>query len=115
MYDNGTIIAFIAVMTFPHPIIKNARRCSRLVVLPDYQGIGIGYKFLSLVAEMYKRQGFSFTIVTSAKNLIYKMHKSKDWNMIRLSVSGKNTGSLKNKSQSDRSKVKTASFRYLGG
>ena len=113
-YDGETIIAFIAVMTFPHPIRKNTKRCSRLVVLPDYQGIGIGGLFLDSIANYYKSQGYSFIIMTSAKNLIMKLYKDNKWELKRLGCSGVSTGTLRNKKQSDRSNVKTASFEYRG-
>lgn len=113
-YDGDNIIAFIAVMTFPHPKVKNIKRCSRLVVLPDYQGIGIGSAFLQTIAQHYSESGYKFTIITSAKNMILKLNKSRQWTLKRLSVSGASTGTLKNKHQSDRDKCKTASFLYVG-
>ena len=66
-YDGETIIAFMAVIHSPHPIKKNTKRVSRLVVLPDYQGCGIGYKFLNAIAEMLKQNGFNFNRVKSLK------------------------------------------------
>lgn len=115
-YDGNTIIAFMAVMTFPHPIRKNTKRCSRLVVLPDYQGIGIGRSFLNTIAEMYKKQGYSFLIMTSAKNMIWALNKDKHWKMTRLGFcKGQSiTGTLNNKTKSDRNNAKTASFEYRG-
>lgn len=53
--------------------------CSRLVILPDYQGIGLGIKFLTIIAEKYKKMGFQFDIVTSAKNMIMGLSKNKKW------------------------------------
>ncbi len=47
-------IAFIAVV---HTRMKaNYFRVSRLVVLPDYQGIGVGKKLLNFIAELYTSQ-----------------------------------------------------------
>ena len=105
----------MAVMTFPHPIRKNTKRCSRLVVLPDYQGVGIGGRFLNEIAEYYNKCGYSFLIMTSAKNLIMKLHNDPNWKMKRIGCSGTSTGTLKNKRQSDRKNVKTASFEYVRG
>jgi GNAT superfamily N-acetyltransferase len=46
-------------------------RVSRLVVLPDYQGIGVGSRFLNFMAEYYtSRTGLPFTIITSNPQLI---------------------------------------------
>ena len=57
-----------------------------MVVLPDYQGIGIGYALSSFIAQHYGRQGYVFDIVTSAKNFIYKLNKSSDWRLVKYGV-----------------------------
>ena len=57
-------IAFIAVVH----IHMRARyyRVSRLVVLPDYQGIGVGKRLLNFIAELYASQTkVPFYILTS--------------------------------------------------
>lgn len=46
-------------------------RVSRLVVLPDYQGIGIGKRLLNFVAELYASQSrLPFYILTSNPQLV---------------------------------------------
>ena len=114
-YDGDTIIAFMAIIHSPHPIKKNTKRVSRLVVLPDYQGCGIGYKFLCAIADYLDKNGYSFTITTSAKNLIMKLHDSPLWQTKRVGFGGFNDGNLKNRRQSARTTVKTASFEYKRG
>ena len=116
VYDNDTIIGFMGVLHQPHGSNSKLKRVSRLVILPDYQGIGIGYKFLCAVAKMYADQGWTFTIVTSAKNLIYKLSNSPNWAMVRLSYNRCSSvrSSIDYKRASMRDKCKTASFRYRG-
>lgn len=49
----------------------NYFRVSRLVVLPDYQGIGIGKRLLNFIAELYTSQvNLPFYLVTSNPQLI---------------------------------------------
>ena len=50
----GKPVAFIAVAA----VRMKAKyyRVSRLVVLPDYQGIGVGKRFLNFIAELYTSQ-----------------------------------------------------------
>ena len=62
-------IGFIAVV---HTHMKsNYYRVSRLVVLPDYQGIGIGKRLLNFVAELYTSQiSLPFYLVTSNPQLV---------------------------------------------
>jgi GNAT superfamily N-acetyltransferase len=46
-------------------------RVSRLVVLPDYQGIGVGKRFLNFIADLYRSQTkLPFLIVTSNPQII---------------------------------------------
>ncbi len=50
-------VAFTAVLALPHPKIKNAFREHRTVVLPEYQGLGIGVAFSDAIASLYLQQG----------------------------------------------------------
>ena len=46
-------------------------RVSRLVVLPDYQGIGVGKRTLNFIAELYSSQTkMPFYILTSNPQII---------------------------------------------
>jgi GNAT superfamily N-acetyltransferase len=68
VYQNRPI-AFIAVVH----IHMRARyyRISRLVVLPDYQGIGVGKRLLNFIAELYTSQTkVPFYILTSNPQII---------------------------------------------
>jgi GNAT superfamily N-acetyltransferase len=62
-------VAFIAIMHIK--MLVNYYRVSRLVVLPDYQGIGIGKKLLNFIAELYTSQvNLPFYLVTSNPQLV---------------------------------------------
>lgn len=114
LYDNEKIIGFCGTLHQPHPVNKNLRRCSRLVIMPDYQGIGLGYEFLNVVAEYYKNAGYNFSIVTSAKNFIHKLDKSDKWTCIRYSTNkcSSKKSAIDYKRKTIRNKCKTASFMY---
>jgi GNAT superfamily N-acetyltransferase len=64
----GKPVAFIAVI---HTKMKtNYFRVSRLVVLPDYQGIGVGKRLLTFIAELYTSQThIPFYLVTGNQQL----------------------------------------------
>ena len=109
MYDNEVIVGFIAVLHYPHPKIANLKLCSRLVVLPDYQGIGLGIKFLTIVAEKYKKEGFVFHIITSAKNMIIGLDKNDKWRFANYMVHKNEKGKLAGR-KSLRLNCKTATF-----
>lgn len=49
---DGKPVGFIAVMAQPHPSFKHGWRISRTVVLPDYQGCGIGIAMRNYIGRM---------------------------------------------------------------
>ena len=102
-------------MHFPHPINKKIKRVTRLVILPDYQGIGLGTKFLNFIADFYAKQGFDFRIVTSAKNLIYALNRNKKWVLKKYEKSKMPTSKTANEylKRNIRINVKTASFLFV--
>lgn len=77
--EYNDIIGFCAVIHRPHNKILNLKGVHRLVILPDYQGIGLGTKFLNIIADIYAKQGYEFSIVTSAKNMIAALYRSDKW------------------------------------
>lgn len=74
------IIGFLALLTQPHwnPI----KRVHRLVILPEFQSIGIGMQFLTRVSRLYTEQGWDVTIKSSNPSLIHGLLKHKEWLLI---------------------------------
>lgn len=62
---NDSPVAFLALITFPGQGLKHAYREHRLVVLPDYQGMGIGNKFSETIAQAYIEHGCQYFCKTS--------------------------------------------------
>ena len=78
-FFGDTPVAFAAFL----PSIGHAgvRRVTRLVVLPDYQGIGVGSRFLAAVCELVRDEGFRVTITTSHPAMIAHLDRSPLWTM----------------------------------
>jgi GNAT superfamily N-acetyltransferase len=74
-------IAFIAVV---HVRMRTSYyRVSRLVVLPDYQGIGVGKRLLNFIAELYTSQTkIPFYILTSNPQIT--RGNMENWKITRL-------------------------------
>jgi ABC-type lipoprotein export system ATPase subunit/GNAT superfamily N-acetyltransferase len=80
---NDKPIAFIAILPMPSGTVQNAYRVSRLVVLPDYQGLGVGIKILNYFGLMYKNLGLSLYIKTSNPSLFNGMSRNQNnWKLI---------------------------------
>ena len=79
---NGDPAAFAGPLHFPHPKARDIQSLSRLVVRPDYQGLGLGaYSFVETVAKIVKANGLRMFIGTSHPALIGAWAKSARWNM----------------------------------
>jgi GNAT superfamily N-acetyltransferase len=89
-------------------------RVSRLVVLPDYQGIGVGKRFLNFIAELYSSQTrMPFYILTSNPQIIRGDMKS--WKVTRFGHAsrGKNDSKINNEITSSLSRNRiTVSLQY---
>ena len=58
---------------------KFIERVHRVVVLPDFQGLGIGTRVLEFMGDYLKSQGSTMSIRTSHTNIIKKFTKSPLW------------------------------------
>lgn len=65
------------------PLKKGKKRVHRLVVLPDYQGIGIGTKFIKEVAKMVDQRGYEVNLTTTTPSLVYALKKDAEWVLAR--------------------------------
>ena len=77
---NDKPTAFIAILPLPSGTLQNAFRVSRLVVLPDYQGLGFGMQLLNYFGSMYKSLDKKLYIKTSNPSLFMGMSRNtKNW------------------------------------
>jgi GNAT superfamily N-acetyltransferase len=106
-------IAFIAVSNVHMKV--QYYRVSRLVVLPDYQGIGVGKRLLDFMADFFKRQTKRpFYIVTSNPQLIRGL---KGWQIKRFghgSCGRSDTRINRELTKSNSRERLTASLEYVG-
>lgn len=56
LYENRPI-CFAATLALPNPTVKNAWRGHRTVVLPEFQGLGLGTRFSDAIGQMYVDKG----------------------------------------------------------
>lgn len=96
---NNNLCGLLSVMPFPHPKKRNFYRIHRVVVLPDYQGLGIAMQMIEYIAKRYKENGKGFIITTSHPAMINAMKKSANWRATRIgrASSGSGSGKIQNK------------------
>jgi energy-coupling factor transporter ATP-binding protein EcfA2 len=76
-------VAFTAVLYFPHPKVRNFRREHRTVVLPDFQGAGIGNAMSEAIAELYHQAGNRYISVTSHPAMVWHRSRSPLWRVTK--------------------------------
>jgi len=76
---DGNVVAFNASMTMPNGYIKNAWRGSRTVILPDYQGMGIGVRFSDAIGEIHLADDYRYFSRTAHPKMIYYREHSPLW------------------------------------
>lgn len=111
---NEIPVAISAILSFPHAKIKNAWRESRTVVLPDYQGFGIGVRLSDFIGSVIKNRGGRFYSRTTHPAMISYRSNSKNW---RITGKGKTSAMGKNSTKQDSWKQDNRfcySFEYIG-
>lgn len=112
----GEPAAFGGLLYFPHPRRHDIQSLSRLVVRPDYQGLGLGaYAFVEQLAKIVKANGFTMLTHPSHPALIQPWSRSPLWMM----TTPPSFASAQGNSSSIARLVKTrqrrvAHFQYVG-
>ena len=88
---DGQPAAWLSVLHFPHPRSSGWRE-HRLVVLPDYQGIGLGNRLSEHLAAAYRATGKPYRGVTSHPSLIAHRCRSPLWRVISKGMLRPRTG-----------------------
>lgn len=97
------LVAFESIMAMPSGQVSDAWREHRLVVLPDYQGLGIGPAVSEFVGDMLARRGKRFFSRTMHPGLGEYRTRSGRWRETTSSriVAPSNKGDLKHTWKSD--------------
>ena len=111
-YVNEQIAAFISIIHQPHAKVKNVKRVHRLVVMPDYQGIGIGVILLEYIGKKYINNNFRYRIKTSAPSLINYFKNSLEWICCFFGRQKNNAGTLKVGKFGSENRI-TTSWEYI--
>ena len=76
---NEIPVGFLALLSLPGRDVKHAWREHRVVIHPDYQGMGIGNKFSEAIAQAYREKGCRYFSKTSNPRMGEHRNKSSLW------------------------------------
>lgn len=116
---DGQPACFSSILPFPHPVMKHAWRLHRTVVLPDFQGLGLGaHGIPDAIGSIVRALGWRCITSTSHPALIIARAKSQNWKMTSKpripSVSHRSTiGGNAHYSTANLGR-RVASFEYVG-
>ena len=110
----GVPVNFCA--TVPVITKKNHRRFTRIVTLPDYQGVGIGMRAVAAVAALHRAEGLRINVTSSHPALIRHCRRSPLWKAVNVKKTGGSGRRGTSKFPAYRSAAGRAvvSFEYIG-
>lgn len=113
---NDNVCGFSSVLPFPHPVLKNHWKEHRTVILPDYQGVGLGHLLSNNVALILKQSGKGFISTSSNPAFIQSRKNDANWIITRIGRTSSGSGKIqnKNKRNSTSSNRITFSFKFIG-
>lgn len=115
MTVDGNLAGFCAMIHQPHPKVKNMKRVHRLVILPQFQGMGLGEILSSHVADLFFKQNIRIRIGSSHPSLYYRYSNSPLW-----TYKGKKKNEIVYDNKSIRNRFSSGdrsifTFEYTGG
>lgn len=110
---DGEPVAFIGFGPLVSGTVDNAWQISRVVVMPDYQGLSLGLMMINTAASALAACGKLVYLTAAHPALVRALNKSRDWGMVR-KYSLNSTGKTNKLSKSVAWDRMTAGFRYVG-
>lgn len=115
-YRDGRPVAFVSYLHFPHPRARNIKVSHRVVVLPDWQGLGIAGRMSEWLGQRLYEQGYRFRAATGHPARIAYYAQSPRWRMDNAAKDLRRTQSAKaslRPKQSDPRRLATRTFEYV--
>lgn len=126
-FIDGECVAFASYLHFPHPRTQNIKQAHRIVVRPDYQGLGIGGRLNDWLGQYLYERGYRYHLTSAHPAMIASCGHSPRWRSLGpASSSAKgyqiHAGSVKSgpnanpslaKRQAQLRRLSTATFEYV--
>lgn len=113
MTCNNSIAGFLSYIHFPHPKRKDIKTVHRLVILPDWQGIGLSHYLLDTIADIVHNMRYRFIITTTHPALCNIYKKSGNWILTRVGRVSTSSRTAQLKKTMSKSRI-TTSWEYIG-
>lgn len=115
---NNNPIAFIALLNSPRKGMPYGFSISRLVIMPDYQGLGLSTKIIDFCGAILKQLGEQYVlyIKTIHEKMGNALEKSKNWMPTAYNGKTRNYNAItsEGKKYQNRLARKSFCFKYVG-
>lgn len=81
LWANGRLAAFAGAMHRPHPKVDDIVGISRVVTLPDWQGLGLAFVLLDTLGAAYKTCGKRFRNYPAHPSFVRSHDRSTNWRL----------------------------------
>lgn len=82
LWANGQLATFAGVIHRVHPSVRDIRGCSRLVTLPDWQGLGLAFYLSETLGAAYKALGYRFRNYPAHPSFV-RAYKPEKWSCLK--------------------------------
>lgn len=82
LFVNSRPVSFAAVLHFPHPKVRDIKRISRTVTLPDWQGLGLVFVLTNALGAAFKTMGCRLRAYPAHPAQIRARQASPQWKMV---------------------------------
>jgi GNAT superfamily N-acetyltransferase len=114
MFVGDECVAYQSYRHFMHASVSNMKITHRLVVLPDWQGLGLALVFANWMGQYLYDQGWRYRVVTAHPAMIAGLNRSPRWRLAtatrRLQTTTKNAALRR--AQLNPRRLNTYSFEY---
>jgi len=114
-YVDGRPVAFHAHRHYPHPQTRTIQLAHRLVVLPDWQGLGIASHLADFFGQWLWDQGYRYRFAVAHPGMIAMLRKSPRWQQVSKQAKGLSTSTKElgiRAQQLDPRSLGLVSFQY---
>ena len=113
LWAGDVLAAFCATLHFQHPSTRDIRRISRVVTLPDWQGLGLAMILVERLGAAYKAIGKRLRNYPAHPSFIRSHQRSQVW--LQHKQAGDSNAPSRTSQRSRRGELRLgASFEYVG-
>lgn len=81
LFVDGKPVTFAGVLHRPHPKVRDVKGISRVVTLPDYQGMGLSFVLMDALGSIYTAAGYRLRMYPAHPSFIRAMDRSENWRL----------------------------------